>query len=228
MKTFILFLKRLFGIANAATLKAIAESDKNIDIEAHANVLIGNEKECRNNIINSRNELIYQQKSLQKSLEKLEERYNNIVSIIIADSKKPEEEKSSYYKQQVKTAAHEGPFIIQSIELTKENLQFIEKSLETIVQNLGTVDRNILTITHKLELLKSRNTIAAIKNQTYTRIKADEYFNLDKLEEIVDTKEIQASTNESIYVLDNDSVDFQTDNTQDFINKILKENTEIK
>ena len=40
MKTFLLWIKRLFGIAEATTLQAMKNSDKKVDIVAHANLLI--------------------------------------------------------------------------------------------------------------------------------------------------------------------------------------------
>ena len=221
MKTFLLWLKRLFGIAEATTLQAMKNSDKKVDIVAHANLLIQKQKDQSKIITESRNGVIAQQKALELDLKKKETRLDNITKVIIADSKLDEKEKDATYRQRVRTAAHEGPLLVQSIELIKENLIVTEKTLENFITNSGIIDRNIMSITHQLELLKSRAALASAKNQAYTQVEADSYFNLAKLEEIVESKEIEADTNEAIHNLDNLTVQEDSISADSFVQSIL-------
>ncbi len=219
MKTFLLWIKRLFGIAEATTLQAMKNSDKKVDIVAHANLLIQKQKDQSKIITESRNGVIAQQKALELDLKKKETRLDNITKVIIADSKL--DEKDTTYRQRVRTAAHEGPLLVQSIELIKENLIVTEKTLENFITNSGIIDRNIMSITHQLELLKSRAALASAKNQAYTQVEADSYFNLAKLEEIVESKEIEADTNEAIHNLDNLTVQEDSISADSFVQSIL-------
>ena len=105
--------------------------------------------------------------------------------------------------------------------MIKENLIVTEKTLENFITNSGIIDRNIMSITHQLELLKSRAALASAKNQAYTQVEADSYFNLAKLEEIVESKEIEADTNEAIHNLDNLTVQEDSISADSFVQSIL-------
>lgn len=74
-----------------------------------------------------------------------------------------------------------------------------------VVINVGIIDRNIMTIKHQLEMLKTRDVIANVKSKVYTVVDADSYFNLAKLEEIVDSKEASSNAKEAIFNLDHNT-----------------------
>lgn len=205
MKTFLLFLKRLFGIAEASTNAMIAKSDKKVNIEEHANLLLAKQNEQRDNIIKSRNSLIEQQKILELDYQKKDKRLKDIKSVIIASSKQDKDLLTTNQIQGIKTAAHEGPLIVQSLALISSNLEYINTSIDNVVINVGIIDRNIMTIKHQLEMLKTRDVIANVKSKVYTVVDADSYFNLAKLEEIVDSKEASSNAKEAIFNLDHNT-----------------------
>lgn len=219
-----------FSASFGATVDAaVAEADKKVDIELHANRLLQQQKNSKLSVVESRNKLITQKVGIEKELADKQARLTRIQNIIIANQDKDEASKTESYKQQYLTAIHEGPLLVSSINLLKSSLEALQASIQKSITNTGKLDRNIMTIESQLRDLKIRNELANIKLNTYTTTEADNYFNLEKLEELVTDKEIRADSAEEIFNLDHGSIDEDLpSSTEDFVKSVLKADKKAK
>lgn len=220
---------RISASFGASVDAAVAEADKKVDIELHANRLLQQQKNSKQSLVDSRNKLITQKVGVEKEIAVKQERLTRIQNIIIADQDKDEASKSEAYKQQYLTAIHEGPLLVTSINLLKNSLETLTASIQKSVANTGKLDRNIMTIESQLRDIKIRNELANIKLNTYTVAEANTYFNLEKLEELVNDKEVRADSAEEIFNLDHGSIDDElSPSTDDFVKSVLKANKKAK
>lgn len=220
---------RMTASAGAAIDSAVAEADKKVDIELHANRLLQQQKDSKQAIVDSRNKLITQKVGVEKEIANKQARLERIQNIIIADQDKKESEKTEAYKQQYLTAIHEGPLLLSSINLLNTSLETLELSVQKAIANTGKLDRNIMTIESQLRDIKIRNELANIKLNTYTIAEANTYFNLEKLEELVNEKEVRADSAEEIFNLDHGNIDEDlAPTTDDFVKSVLKAHKKAK
>lgn len=223
MKTFILLFKRLFGIAAATTNKMIEEADQKVDIQAHAAMLIKKNKEDSVKVLAARNNAITRKHEVLSRIEKKEKRYQMIVAAIIEDSLQKEDfERSAKYIDNLHSITHEGPLLEMSIKLDKDILEKTKQEIDLLIVNAGKLERNLMTVQYQLDALVSQNALAESKLQIFSVDKADAYFNLEKLQEIVDKKEINANATEEAYDLDHNEGLAETPvNADEFSKRIL-------
>lgn len=202
MKSIILFFKRLFGIANASTQQMMNKMDKNIDLASHAQVLLQQQKDSKVKVIHLRNTAISEKKALEQKLFKAKTSYEAIELIIVEDFSYPEAKKDATYRQNILNSVHQGPLLLETIESLEKGIQLKSDTINILINNIGTLERNTMTLEHKLDMLKTRDATAQAKIEIFTPIAAEQYFNLEKLTEIVDSKEVQAETAEEIYNMD--------------------------
>lgn len=219
------FINRFFSSANVKAHAIMEEADQKIDIQQHASYLLAQQKENEIKVTKSRNALIKQQQTLLKTIETKQHRLDLIEKIVIADQDKPKREKTTDYTQKFLTAIHEGPLLQQSINSMKLNLEAVNSAIDKTIEDLGKIERNTITIESRLETLKTKDTLATIKSATYTITEANHYFSIEKLEAIVETKEVEANTSEKIFEMDSPLSLESEVTSNDFIKSVLAKNS---
>ncbi len=219
------FINRFFSSANVKAHAAMEKADQKIDIQQHASYLLAQQKENEVKVTNSRNTLIKQQQTLLKNIETKQNRLDLIEKIVIADQDKPKREKTTDYTQKFLTAIHEGPLLQQSINSMKLNLEVVNNAIDKTIEDLGKIERNTITIESRLETLKTKDTLATIKSTTYTISEANHYFSIEKLEAIVENKEVEANTAEKIFEMDSPLSLESEVTSNDFIKSVLAKNS---
>lgn len=217
-------MQRMSEVFGATVDKKVEAADKNIDIETYARRLLAQQRENHVKIESHRNELVRQQKEHEAQIAKSTARLKRIKDVVLHFSKLPDNEKTVAQQQQVLTAAHEGSLLEEQVAMLEGQIVNIQNAINKTVVNLGVVQRNTLSLESRLNNITFRNTMAKIKLATYTVEQTDTYFSLEKLDEIVDGKEVDANTAEAIHNLDNPEL-FQTAPTsaEDFLKKVLAE-----
>ena len=220
--------KRFCEMFSANTQKAVDKADKNINIETYARQLLNEQKQNKTTIEKHRNEIIRQREACKLQLSKMQERLTRIKRTIIVDSQTEEGAKSVAHKQQVLTAAHEGAIITEQIGQYEEQIKRLDTAFDKSLINLGIVERNTLSLESRLNNITFRDTMAKIKLATYTVEQTENYFSLEKLDEIVDSNEVDANTAEAIHELEMPDAAAQvTTSANDFMQQVLSEKDKI-